>query len=75
MQANDILMKKWCFGMGRSKARVEAAMNNQGELQTYHSFPKYRTIVFKVTQATEARQTMACRRRAVLFVERQTKED
>jgi hypothetical protein len=51
MQANDILMKKWCFGMGRSKARVEATMNNQGELQTFHSFPKYRTIVFKVTQA------------------------
>jgi len=51
MQANDVLMKKWCFGFGRSKARTEATMNNQGELQTYNSFPKYRTIVFKVSQA------------------------
>jgi hypothetical protein len=26
MQPNDILMKKWCFGMGRSKVREEAVM-------------------------------------------------
>jgi len=53
MQANDILMKKWCFGMGRSKAREEAAMNANGELQTYRTYPKYRTIVFKVEKATK----------------------
>jgi len=48
MQANDILMKKWCFGMGRSKVREEAIMNENGELQTYFTYPKYRTIIFKV---------------------------
>ena len=50
MKTNDVLMKKWCFGMGRAqvKGRQEATMNNKGELQTYVSYPKYRTIVFKV---------------------------
>ena len=52
MQANDILMKKWCFGTGRSKAREEAVMGQNGELQTYRTYPKYRTIVFKVEKAT-----------------------
>jgi len=51
MQANDILMKKWCFGTGRSKVRQEAAMNANGELQTYRTYPKYRTIVFKIEKA------------------------
>jgi len=53
MQSNDYLMKKWCFGFGRgkAKAREEAAMNANGELQTYQSYPKYRTIVFKVDKA------------------------
>lgn len=43
-------MKKWCFGMGRAKvkAREEAVMNESGELQTYFTYPKYRTIIFKV---------------------------
>ena len=55
MQANDILMKKWCFGMGRGKvkAREEATMNASGELQTFRTYPKYRTIVFKVEKATK----------------------
>ena len=53
MQANDILMKKWCFGTGRSKAREEATMDTNGELQTYRTYPKYRTIVFKVEKATK----------------------
>jgi hypothetical protein len=46
-------MKKWCFGMGRAqvKGREEAVMNNKGELQTYVTYPKYRTIVFKVLKA------------------------
>ena len=53
MQVNDILMKKWCFGMGRSKVREEAAMGANGELQTFRTYPKYRTIVFKVEKATK----------------------
>jgi len=53
MQVNDILMKKWCFGMGRSKAREEATMGANGELQTFRTYPKYRTIVFKVEKATK----------------------
>jgi hypothetical protein len=55
MKPNDILMKKWCFGTGRGKvkAREEAAMNAQGELQTYFTYPKYRTIVFKVEKAAK----------------------
>lgn len=54
MQENDILLKKWCFGTGRSKARNEAAVNASGELQTYRTYPKYRTIVFKVEKASRA---------------------
>jgi len=53
MQPNDILMKKWCFGTGRSKIREEAVMDANGELQTYRTYPKYRTIVFKVEKATK----------------------
>jgi len=55
VQVNDILMKKWCFGLGRGKVkgREEAIMNQQGELQTYVTYPKYRTIVFKVEKATK----------------------
>jgi len=55
MQANDILMKKWCFGTGRGKVkgREEAIMNKNGELETYRTYPKYRTIVFKVEKATK----------------------
>ena len=53
MKTGDILMKKWCFGMGRSKAREEAVQGANGELQTYRTYPKYRTIVFKVEKATK----------------------
>tara|TARA_R110000824_G_scaffold71991_1_gene184068 strand:+ start:136 stop:636 length:501 start_codon:yes stop_codon:yes gene_type:complete len=58
MQANDILMKKWCFGTGRAKAREEATMNKSGELQTYVTYPKYRTIVFKVDEVTKKGKTL-----------------
>jgi len=50
MKPNDYLMKKWCFGFGRSKAREEA-VNVKGKLQTYQTYPKYRTIVYKVLSA------------------------
>ena len=55
MQPNDYLIKKWCFGTGRGKvkARDEAFMNEKGELQTFRTYPKYRTIVFKVEKATK----------------------
>jgi hypothetical protein len=53
MKANDVLMKKWCFGTGRTKARQEGVMNPQGELETYYTYPKYRTIVLKVVEATK----------------------
>ena len=53
MKQDDYLLKKWCFGFGRSKtkAREEVAVNANGELQTYRSYPKYRTIVFKIEKA------------------------
>tara|TARA_R110000824_G_scaffold3750_6_gene17879 strand:- start:9378 stop:9875 length:498 start_codon:yes stop_codon:yes gene_type:complete len=53
MQVNDVLIKKWCFGTGRAKVRQEAAVNHNGELQTYYTYPKYRTIVLKVTEAVK----------------------
>jgi len=53
MQPNDILLKKWCFGTGRSRVREEAVMNEKGELETFRTYPKYRTIVFKVEKATK----------------------
>ena len=53
MNAGDVLMKKWCFGMGRSKAREEAVQGANGEVNTYVTYPKYRTIVFKVDSANK----------------------
>ena len=49
MQSGDILMKKWCFGIGRARKTVET--NNQGEAEIVRSFPRYRTIVLKVIEA------------------------
>ena len=57
MNVGDVLMKKWCFGTGRSKVREEAAMNASGEVQTYRTYPKYRTIVFKVNEASKKGKT------------------
>jgi hypothetical protein len=53
MKTDDIIMKKWCFGMGRAKVREEAKMNRSGELETYKTYPKYRTIVLKVNEVTK----------------------
>ena len=58
MQPNDVLMKKWCFGMGRSKMRAEATSNSNGELQTWYSYPKYRTIVFKVSSVEKKKDQL-----------------
>ena len=55
MNSGDILMKKWCFGTGRSKVREEAAMTKNGELVTYKTYPKYRTIIFKVDKAKKTK--------------------
>ena len=57
MIVGDVLMKKWCFGMGRAKAREEVAMNRSGEAVTYKTFPKYRTIVFKVSDVSREGKT------------------
>ena len=46
MQKGDILMKKWCFGIGRSRKMV--VENNAGEAEVVKHFPRYRTIVMKV---------------------------
>ena len=50
-------MKKWCFGFGKTKARQEGSMSNSGELQTYYTYPKYRTIVVKVSEAKKKGDT------------------
>ena len=49
----DVLMKKWCFGMGRAKAREEAIQGANGEVSTYVTYPKYRSIVFKIDNVTK----------------------
>jgi hypothetical protein len=51
MQKNDILIKKWCFGIGRSKVREEMVQNNKGEAEVVRTYPKYRTIALKVLSA------------------------
>tara|TARA_R110002110_G_scaffold382962_1_gene594269 strand:+ start:167 stop:682 length:516 start_codon:yes stop_codon:yes gene_type:complete len=51
MQQGDILMKKWCFGIGRAKPRKMVGQNTGGEAQTYITYPKYRTIVLKIESA------------------------
>ena len=53
MISGDVLMKKWCFGMGRSKGREEAVQGSNGEVSTYVTYPKYRSIVFKVDSVTK----------------------
>ena len=51
MEQGDILIKKWCFGIGRAKPRTELAQNAGGEAQTFITYPKYRTIILKVESA------------------------
>ena len=57
MQQGDVLMKKWCFGTGRAKAREEAVQGANGEVKTYVTYPKYRTIVLKIDSAVKAGDT------------------
>lgn len=57
MKKDDVLLKKWCFGFGKTKARQEAHTNKNGELQTYYTYPKYRTIVVKISEVVRAGQT------------------
>lgn len=57
MNVGDVLMKKWCFGTGRGKVREEAGMSANGELVTYRTYPKYRTIVFKVNEVSKKGKT------------------
>jgi hypothetical protein len=58
MNTGDVLMKKWCFGTGRAKAREEAVQGANGELKTYMTYPKYRTIVFKVDSVSKSEETL-----------------
>ena len=51
MKKGDILLKKWCFGIGRSKARKMVGENHSGEAETYFTYPKYRTIALQVETA------------------------
>ena len=44
MKKGDILLKKWCFGIGRSKGRQMVGENHSGEAETYFTYPKYRTM-------------------------------
>jgi hypothetical protein len=53
MISGDVLMKKWCFGMGRAKGREEAVQGSNGEVNTYVTYPKYRSIVFKIDDVTK----------------------
>ena len=57
MQAGDILIKKWCFGIGRAKPRKMVGQNNSGEAQTFITYPKYRTIALKVESAQKKGKT------------------
>ena len=49
MKQGDILLKKWCFGIGRAKPRKMLAQTGEGETQTYVTYPKYRTIAMQVS--------------------------
>jgi len=51
MKKGDILLKKWCFGIGRSKGRQMVGENRSGEAETYFTYPKYRTIALQVETA------------------------
>ena len=51
MKKGDILLKKWCFGIGRSKGRQMVGENHSGEAETYFTYPKYRTIALQVETA------------------------
>ena len=57
MQQGDILMKKWCFGIGRAKPRKMVRQNGSGEAETFITYPKYRTIAIKVEAAEKKGKT------------------
>tara|TARA_Y100000310_G_scaffold192309_1_gene192263 strand:- start:1215 stop:1736 length:522 start_codon:yes stop_codon:yes gene_type:complete len=57
MKTGDILLKKWCFGIGRAKPRKMVEQNRQGEAVTYITYPKYRTIALVVETAERKGKT------------------
>ena len=57
MQAGDILIKKWCFGIGRAKPRKMVGQNINGEAQTFITYPKYRTIAIRIESAEKKGKT------------------
>jgi hypothetical protein len=58
MQKDDVLIKKWCFGIGRSKAREEMVQNHSGEAQVVRTYPMYRTIALKVLSAKKKKKNV-----------------
>ncbi len=51
MKSGDILLKKWCFGIGRGKPRKMVGQNHRGEAETFVTYPKYRTIALQIESA------------------------
>ena len=51
MKNGDILLKKWCFGIGRAKPRKMLEQNASGDTNIVITYPKYRTIALLVESA------------------------
>ena len=54
MKSGDILIKKWCFGVGRPKKMLEQAGDGTANIVTW--YPKYRTIALKVETAKKLKK-------------------
>ena len=59
VKKGDILLKKWCFGIGRAKPRKMVGQNASGEAQTYITYPKYRTIALNPKRARSSSRRKA----------------
>ena len=53
MKPGDVLLKKWCFGIGRAKPRTMMGQQANGEGSTYVTYPKYRTIAVRIESAEQ----------------------
>tara|TARA_Y100000310_G_C20546410_1_gene745808 strand:- start:503 stop:1018 length:516 start_codon:yes stop_codon:yes gene_type:complete len=51
MNQGDILLKKWCFGIGRAKPRKTLQQGASGDTNIVISYPKYRTIALVIESA------------------------
>ena len=57
MNKGDVLLKKWCFGIGRAKPRTMVGQTASGDAVTYVTYPKYRTIALQVESAEKKGKT------------------